>query len=65
MIASEIIRTAIKNCGANGDLYYLYAQFKKNMDDIVSYRNGLTKALENNATLSIAPKIVKAELDNA
>ena len=61
--ANDLVKTALKNCGSNGDLFYIYAHIKKLMKDTESYTKYLQKALENNETLSITPKIVKNELD--
>ncbi len=61
--ANELVKTALKNCGSNGDLFYIYARIKKLMNDNDSYIKYLNKALENNDTLSAAPKIVKQEID--
>ena len=61
--ANELVKSALKNYGANGDLFYIYARLKKLNNDIDGYINNLNRALENNDTLSIQPSIVKAELD--
>ncbi len=61
--ANDLVKTALKNCGSNGDLFYIYARIKKLMNDNDAYIKYLNKALENNDTLSVAPKIVKTEID--
>lgn len=62
--ANDIVKTALKNCGSHGDLFYIYAKIKRLMNDNEAYIKYLNKALENNDTLSIAPKTVKTEIDN-
>ena len=61
--AIDILKRAIENCGDNGNLYYMLAQVEKMNGSKEGYIKAMNNALKFNSTLSIAPKLVKKELD--
>ncbi len=61
--ANNIMETAINNCGAVGDLYYIWAQIHKLTKNNSDYVKCMNNALKFNNTLSVSPKLVKKELD--
>ena len=61
--AAVLIEQAIDNCGDNGDLYYFLAQIQKIRGDVEEYIKCMNNALKFNISLSVAPKLVKKELD--
>ena len=62
--AAVIMETAIDNCGANGDLYYILAQIQKLRKANDEYVKCMNYALKFNNSLSVSAKLVKKELDN-
>ena len=60
--AEEIIKTALENCGENGDLYYISGRLCALQKDNIKYRLNLQNALKNYKTLSIPVPALKTEL---
>ena len=60
--ACDIIQTALSNCDASGDLYYVAAQVFKNANDLDNYAMYLNEAAKNPQSLSVSINTLKKEL---
>ncbi len=62
--ALNVVTRALKECGEEGDMYYLQAQICKKMENIDGCKKALNQALTHHSSLTKSPKEVKKELDN-
>lgn len=62
--AIEILDTALKKCGENGDFYFLLGEAYKKIGDLEKAKDSLSAALKNYNTLTFDVAFIKEKLNN-